>query len=208
MGQPINVLNNLLYINNNQVPFVANPIDKFSAGTNTQEYIIMHFTGSTTAQSAHNQYLDPTTQVSWHLTVDRDGNVWQLLGFDKIAWHAGQSQWGTGPGALVGMNKYSIGIEHSNAGPLTESNGSYVTAFGQVIPNVDVFFDSNGNPWQAFTPQQLAASRYLTLALARILNVKDILSHEMISSGRKVDTGPAFLNTLNSIRQAYHTGGQ
>ena len=206
MGQPINVLNDLLYINNQQVPFISNPIDKFSPGVNTQEYIILHFTGSTTAQSAHNQYLNPNTQVSWHLTVDRDGNVWQLLDFKKIAWHAGQSQWGQGPGALVGMNKYSIGIEHSNAGPLVERNGSFYTAFNQVIPVTDVFFDANGTPWQQFSPQQLQATRYLTLNLARILKVKDILSHEQISPGRKVDTGPAFLPTLNSIRQAYKNG--
>ena len=203
MAQPINVVNNLLYINNQQVPFLANDTPKYSDGVNTCDYIICHYTGGTTAQSAHNTYLDPSTQVSWHLTIDRDGNVTQLLGFDKIAWHAGQSSWGTGPQALVGMNKYSIGIAHSNAGPLSEKNGAYVTWTGQVIPNVDVFFDANGNPWQAFSPDQLKASRYLVLALANILKVKDILSHEMISPGRKQDTGPAYLATLTDIRNTY-----
>lgn len=203
MAQPINVLNNLLYIGNQQVPFIDNPVAKYSEGTNTCEYIIMHYTGSTTAKSAHAQYLDPAAQVSWHLTVDRDGNVYQLLGFDKIAWHAGKSSWGTGPGALIGMNSHSIGIEHSNAGPLTEKNGCYITAFGQIIPNIDVFFDNDGNPWQAFTPQQLKASKFLVVELAKILKVKDVLSHAMISPGRKQDTGPAFQATLDDIRTTY-----
>ena len=203
MAQPINILNNLLYINNEQVPFLDNPVAKYSEGVNTCEYIIMHYTGSTTAKSAHNTYLDPNTQVSWHLTIDRDGDVTQLLSFDKIAWHAGQSQWGQGPAAIKGLNSHSIGIEHSNAGPLTEKNGSYVTWSGQVIPNIDVFFDDNGNPWQAFSPNQLKASKYLTVELAKILRVKDILGHEQISPGRKTDPGPCFWPTLKSIREEY-----
>lgn len=199
----INVLNNMLYIKEQQVPFIDNPVAKYSEGVNSCQYIIMHYTGSTTAKSAHNQYLDPTTQVSWHLTIDRDGNVYQLLGFDKIAWHAGKSQWGVGPGAINGLNPVSIGIEHSNAGPLSEKNGAYVTAFGQTIPNIDVFFDDDGNPWQAFSDAQLKASRFLTLELAKILKVKDILTHAMISPGRKQDTGPAFKATYDDIRSTY-----
>ena len=202
----INVLNNLLYIKEKQVPFLANPVKKYSDGVNTCQYIIMHYTGSTTAKSAHNQYLDPKTQVSWHLTIDRDGNVTQLLGFDKIAWHAGKSSWGKGGGLINGLNGHSIGIEHSNAGPLSEKNGAYVTWSGQTIPNSDVFFDAHGNPWQAYSPNQLKASKFLTVELAKILKVKDILSHEMISPGRKSDTGPAFQATLNDIRKTYLNG--
>src|ERR1035437_4145865 len=205
MTQPINVMNGLLYINNQQVPFLDNPVPKDSEGVNTCEYIICHYTGGTTVQSAHNTYLDPTTQVSWHLSVSRDGDVTQLLSFDKVAWHAGASSWGTGPQALVGMNKYSIGVEHSNCGPLTEKNGAYVTAFGQVVPNIDVGFDQNGNPWQLYSPQQLASSNYLILNFARILKVKDILGHEQIATpiGRKKDPGPMYWDTLADIRKTY-----
>ena len=92
----IDVLNNLLYVNNKQIPFIKNDMVKYSEGENTKEFLIYHFTASTTASSAVNNYLDPETKVSWHLTIDRDGSVNQILPFDKIAWHAGKSYWKQG----------------------------------------------------------------------------------------------------------------
>lgn len=201
----INVINDRLFINNKEVNSLDNPLKKYSEGKNTQDFIIMHFTASTTVESAHNNYLDPKTQVSWHLTIDREGNITQLLPFDKIAWHAGKSYWKTSGKEYNGLNAFSIGIELVNAGQLTELGGRYVTWSKQVVPNVDIFFDKNGNPWQKFTEKQIQSSKILTIALAKILNVKDILSHEMISAGRKQDTGPAFVQTLNEIRNIYHS---
>ena len=201
---------NFLYIKGQlvtQIPAAkdadGNDVQKYSPGTNSCDYIITHYTASTTAQSAHNEYMDPSVQLSWHLTIDRDGTVYQLLPFDKIGWHAGESQWGTGLNQIVGMNKCSIGIEHSNAGPLTQKGANYVTWSGQVIPTMDVFIDKDGNPWQAFSPKQLAASKALILELAQIFTVKDILSHEMIAPGRKRDTGPAYQANLDDIRNTY-----
>lgn len=200
----INVVNNRLYIDNKEVTSLDNTVKKYSDGDNTKEFIIMHFTGSTTAASAHNNYLDPKTQVSWHLTIDREGNITQILPFDKIAWHAGKSYLKVAGKEYKGLNPFSIGIELINAGQLTESGGRYVTWYGQAIPNVDIFFDANGNPWQKFTDKQIQVARTVSLSLAKILNVKDILSHEMVSPGRKQDTGPAFQKTLNEIRNLYH----
>ena len=202
LAQPINVLDGILYINNKKVPFLDNEVKKYSNGKNACEYIIMHYTASTTIKSAHNTYLDPKTKVSWHIDISRDGLVTQLLSFDKIAWHAGKSKWNEGAKLIRRMNPVSVGIEMSNAGQLTEKNGSYVTWYGQRIPNIDVFFDKNGNPWQKFSPQQLAAAKYLTVELAKELKVKDILTHSMVSN-RKQDTGPAFEETYRDIRKTY-----
>ena len=208
----VSVQNNLLYIKNQLAPQIAEAVDangnavhKYSEGKNTCDYIITHYTASTNAQSAHQEYQDPTVQLSWHLTVDRDGNVFQLLPFDKIAWHAGVSSWMTGPNKITDLNGYSIGIEHSNAGPLLAKGAQYETWSGQTVPPEDVFTDADGNAWQAYTPAQLAASKYLIVELAKIFQVHDILSHEMIAQplGRKKDTGPAYAATLADIRQTY-----
>lgn len=203
----LNVLNNWLYINNQAVQSVPCDTAKYDADkTNTVQYIVHHYTASTTAKSAHQSYQDPTTQASWHLTIDRDGNVYQLLGFDKVAWHAGESAYG----GFNFLNPVSIGIEHVNAGPLTMKNQQLVTWTGQPVANQDVYLDSSGNSWMNYTQQQIQASAQVTLFLARTFKVRDIVSHSQICvpPGRKQDTGPAWQSTLNSIRQAYLGAGK
>ena len=198
----IDVVNDWLYINNSAVQKISCPKEKFSPGKNICDYIIFHYTASTTAKSAHNNYQNPDTNVSWHLTIDRDGNIYQLQDFRKITWHAGKSVWKKQDGTLLeGMNKYSIGIEMVNAGPLTYKHGQYQTWTGQTIPDIDVFFDKNGNPWQKYTPQQLLAAKTIGPILAKKYKCLDILGHEHISPGRKQDPGPAFVNTLAEIRR-------
>jgi N-acetyl-anhydromuramoyl-L-alanine amidase len=46
-------------------------------------------------------------EVSSHLYIRRDGQVWQFVGCDDRAWHAGASSWA----GRDNCNDYSIGIE-------------------------------------------------------------------------------------------------
>ena len=193
----------LLYIKGVLVPQISCPVKKYSEGVNTQDYIIMHYTAGLTMQSATQEYQDPTTQLSWHLQIDRSGNIFQLLPFDKVAWHAGESSWGTGPNRVVGLNAYSIGIEMSNAGPLQQKGAGYATWSGQLIPGSDVFFDANGGAWHAYSPAQLATAEALVGELAVLLDVQDVLGHADIAPGRKRDPGEAFAATLKKIRTTY-----
>lgn len=198
----MNVLNNWLYVNDQAVKEVPCSVPKYDENKeNNVQYIIHHYTASTTAQSAHDSYKDPATQASWHLTIDRDGTVYQLLGFDKVAWHAGESAWGN----LKYLNPVSIGIEHVSAGPLTIKNGSYSAWDGQAISVKDVYFDVNAAPWMNFTPIQAQASIQVTLFLANYFKVRDILGHNQICvpPGRKLDPGPAWQPTLQYIRKQY-----
>lgn len=187
----LNVVNDWLYINNQPVQTIESPVKKYSTGKNSCDFVIMHYTASTNARSAHNTFQNPDTQVSWHITVDRDGNVYQLYDFRKVCWHAGKSGWRIGGKVFDGMNKSSIGIELVNAGPLSYINGTYKTWSGQTVPNIDTFTDVNGNTWQKYTEAQLAAAGTIALFLAKEYDCADILGHEEISPGRKQDPGPA-----------------
>ncbi len=76
------------------------------------KYLILHFTGTETAQEALDVYAEPNAKLSAHYLVDIDGTVHALVDEDKCAWHAGNSYWqGT-----TDMNSHSIGIEVVNAG--------------------------------------------------------------------------------------------
>ena len=198
-----------LYHNDNKVQKVDCSVSKTTEGENICDFIIFHYTASTTAKSAHNNFQKPDVNTSWHITIDRDGNLYQLYDFRKITWHAGKSFWKRSNGKEYhNLNRWSIGIELVNAGPLSYENAIYKTWYGQAVPFEHIYFDANGNPWQSYTQAQLQAATSVSLTLAKQYKCVDILTHEMISPGRKRDTGPAFLNTYNFIRKTHLTRRQ
>ncbi len=75
------------------------------------EYIIIHFTGMP-FELALNRLIDKEAKVSSHYLIKEDGEIFQLVADDKVAWHAGKSYW-KGEFAL---NQNSIGIELDNLG--------------------------------------------------------------------------------------------
>lgn len=56
-------------------------------------YLIMHYTAGPTAEGAISWLANPAAKASAHLVIDRDGTVTQMVGFDRVAWHAGKSRW-------------------------------------------------------------------------------------------------------------------
>ena len=190
----------------NDVPVAAIPCSqqKYSSGNNICDYIVFHYTGSGSAKSAHNTYQLPSSQVSWHLTLDMDGTVYQLLDFRKRAWHAGISNWTKPDGSPTGgLNKWAIGIEMINPGPLSYKNGRWETWYGSAVPQHKIFVDENNKAWYNYTAQQKAAADAIVPALIAKYKCVDILGHEDISPGRKTDPGPAFWSTLNQLKQKY-----
>ncbi|QAS54849.1 hypothetical protein HLI_21600 (plasmid) [Halobacillus litoralis] len=83
--------------NDNRPGFYMNPT-----------YITIHETANTAASATaamHANYVrNPTTEESWHFTVDDQPVVYQHLPLNEIGWHAGDGVDGTG-------NRSSIGIE-------------------------------------------------------------------------------------------------
>lgn len=79
--------------------------------------IVLHYTGTQTAQDAADYYLgiktDPVAgRISPHYMIDYDGAISQFVEEDQCAWHAGRSWWqGTDR-----LNPHSIGIELVNPG--------------------------------------------------------------------------------------------
>lgn len=142
-----------------------------------------------------------TRQASAHLLIDRGGRVTQLVPFDVVAFHAGQSRWGE----LENLNRHSIGIEMENLGRLTERDGAWFFGNSLRVPadSVERTRTASGatEGWHRYTDAQLRAFFQVSCALRRAYpTIEDVVGHQDIApSGRRVDPGPAFpLDALRS----------
>ncbi len=92
---------------------IKRPSPNFNERRNGQipSLIILHYTGTPTAQEAEEIYLAPD-KVSPHYMVHGDGSIVQYVDEDKRAWHAGIASWGR----IDDINSASIGIEIWNSG--------------------------------------------------------------------------------------------
>lgn len=168
---------------------------KFSSNRNICDFLIIHYTGSYEGiQGDINQCLNPEVQVSWHLTISRDGTVYQHADFRKVTWHAGKSEWFSNVTGKTykNLNGVSIGIELDNAGRLKNVNGGFRTAWNQIVPLGDVCQDENGDFWEEYPEDQIQALNEVSKAITKKYKCVEILGHEDIAPLRKTDPGPAF----------------
>ena len=156
--------------------------------------IIIHYTAGRDALSSVNTLMDIHVKASAHLVVGRDCKIYQLAPFDWITWHAGASAWR----GRKNLNRYSIGIELDNAGKLTKQGNEFLSWFGRSYPRSEVFVGDHANElvasryWHRYTEEQIQVTEQICSALIKTYGIKEILGHEEISPGRKIDPGPAF----------------
>ncbi len=172
------------------VPFLRSPNQ--SAGI-TPVYVVMHFTAGASAASSIEWLRNPAARASAHVVVARDGGLTQLVAFDRRAWHAGRSHWED----REDLNRWSLGIELDNAGPLQRRTDGWYSGWGARIDDSEVVEAAHrsGGPvrgWHAFSQEQLLAAADMVNALARRYEIEDVLGHDDVAPGRKSDPGPAF----------------
>lgn len=167
--------------------------DKFNM--DELDTIIIHYTAGSSAESSANYLINDNVKASAHLVIGRKGEIFQLVPFDTIAWHAGLSHYGN----RTGYNKYSIGIELDNAGILEKAGTEYIAWFGSRYQPNDVIQATHRNEsvlryWHVYTPEQIETCRQICELLieSQEYKISNILGHEEISPGRKQDPGPAF----------------
>lgn len=185
------IKNHRLQIDAKDVPFVQSPNGGEALNPT---YLIMHYTAGTSADGAINWFRNPDAKASAHLVLDRDGSVTQMMPFNKVAWHAGKSALN----GIVGLNRHSIGIEIVNAGKLHKNAaGKWVNWAGNVIKDDEVIVARHKNEtgeagWHVYTERQITAAIDIGVALREVYGFIDVLGHDDIAPGRKVDPGPAF----------------
>lgn len=180
------IKNHLLYNSDGtQVKFVQSPNIRNGL---TVKYLVMHYTASDNFENVLNRFKDPNAKVSAHFVVGRAGQIGQCVSLDKVAFHAGTSQWKN----IDGLNGHSFGIEMSNFGPLTKKGTKFYSWTNKEIAGSDVFTDSKGKHWQVYPHAQLEVVYDLAAVLVKQYKLVDLLDHELIAPGRKQDSGPAF----------------
>ncbi len=133
-------------------------------GRRAPDMLILHYTGTESAEAALDWLTREEAKVSAHYLVDEAGRIAQIVAESERAWHAGQSLWA----GETDLNSCSIGIEIHN-------------------PGHD--FD-----YPDFPDAQMQAVEALCLdILARHAIPPDrILAHSDIAPGRKRDPGEKF----------------
>ena len=175
-------------------PFLASP---HIGGVSVPRFLIIHYTGGSSAAGTISWFQNPISEVSAHLVIARDGKITQMVPFNRVAFHAGQSRWGN----LSGLNRHSIGIELDNAGILIRSGGKWVSKLSRrSYPDSEVTvaphkFEPPGaapSGWHAYSAAQIEATLECGMALVRHYGLADVLGHDDIAPGRKRDPGPDF----------------
>ena len=165
-------------------------------GEITPRFVIIHYTAGGSAESTAQYFASETARASAHVVIGRDGTVIQQVETNRTAWHAGRSTWQ----GLSGLNGHSIGIELANWGRLVRTPDGFASHTGTPVPASRVVLAAHRHtpesiePWERFDPAQITAAADVTAALMAAYGIgeAEILGHDDIAPGRKIDPGPAF----------------
>ncbi|NDV02467.1 N-acetylmuramoyl-L-alanine amidase [Pseudoroseicyclus tamaricis] len=73
--------------------------------------VVLHYTVLDLSETL-DRLCDPAAEVSAHYVIAGEGEVLQLVGEERRAWHAGAGRWG----GVADVNSHSLGIELVNDG--------------------------------------------------------------------------------------------
>jgi N-acetylmuramoyl-L-alanine amidase len=176
-------------------PGVSQQATPNTGGALQPRFVVLHYTAGRDADSAVRSLCTrkPQGNASAHIVLGRDGRIVQLAAFNLITWHAGVSQWA----GVNGLNPVAIGIELDNAGLLHREGDRCVSWFGRAYPEDEVVLAEHKHggglrPWHHYTEAQIERTLELCELLVAHYGLEDVLGHEDVARGRKVDPGPAF----------------
>ena len=167
--------------------------------TGQPDTILLHYTSGPSLDVAVQYFITPRYNVSTHLVIGKNGEIVQLVPFNKIAFHAGKSTHLD----RKNLDDYAIGIEMDNAGLLQNNETEIKTWFGKEIKEEErvkvVDENNNINFWHKYTPQQLKVVEQICHLLKKKYNIKFLLGHNEVSLANMNDPGPAF--PLKELRE-------
>jgi N-acetylmuramoyl-L-alanine amidase len=169
---------------------------------------VIHYTGGASGRNTVRWLQTTGLKQGCHILVDRCGEIFQLVAFDKKAWHAGVSECVSLDGREMrgDVNNVSIGIELANWGLLhRDSRGVFWGRLGETLCRYDgpeperaaLRYDTGHEIdgwWEPYAPPQIDALESLCNRLIKDGLIKAFVGHDEIGLplGRKMDPGPLF----------------
>lgn len=129
--------------------------------------IAMHATADKSSGMASIRYLNTTDEkkASYHLVIERSGQILRMLPIESVAWHAGDSAWPS-------PQRYPPG-----------NGGHSVNSF-----SIGISF-ANDNESEDLTDEQITSGLWLCHYYMNLLRIPPsrVVSHADVSPGRKTD---------------------
>lgn len=126
--------------------------------------IVIHGDAGQTEAGTISWILNPTSQVSYHYLIGRDGAVYRLVDESERAWHAGRSEWPGMTDSKNSVNSSSIGVCLANSGTEQYRDAQY----------------------------DAAAELVADIMRRHAIGVELVRGHNEVSPGRKIDPFPQF----------------
>lgn len=97
----------------------------------SMEYLIAHDDEGASMAGTESWLMQYASGVSYHALIGKKGEVTQFVDFNKRAYHAGKSSWGS----LTDLNWYTIGVsmQNRNKEPYTEKQIEKFIEVGKLI---------------------------------------------------------------------------
>ena len=187
------IIDHRLYDNSGApYPFIKSPNYPRNSRLTACDYLVIHHTTGTNPAQTINWFQSPKAMAVAHLLITRQGEIFQFVPFNTVAWHSGYSQWAD----RTGLNRYSIGIELDNAGRLVRQGGQWKrlssTFSDDQVLKATHKLQTIEMGWEKYPQAQLDALREVGKLLKATYNFIDVLGHDDVSLSGKLDPGPAF----------------
>lgn len=188
-------------------PSATKTLDRFLAKTPVRlTGITIHYTADTNVERVINAL--ETTNLGYHIIIDRDGSVIQMTAFDKTVNHAGIAEWNK-----QSPNRTHVAVAVVSWGAVTKKGEIFEAWNGFPLASSEVR-RSRGNInnslyfWHAATSAQEKQLRtFLFWALRQGIKIENICGHDESAQplGRKSDPGGVLSLTMKDLRNELKT---